>query len=88
MKRYIDPVFNCVLGVGAPLLIVGGVAAIKLLVKAGGFWRIIGALATLVGCLFLLVVFIMLMHDTVWPAIRSKPAKTPPRDPWSKPEEP
>ncbi|MFA6198339.1 MAG: hypothetical protein WC734_04285 [Patescibacteria group bacterium] len=87
MKRYIDPVSNCVLGVGAPLLISGGVMVTRLLVKMGGFWSIIGALTTLVGCLFLLVIFIILMHDTVLPGIRrmrSKEPRAPDSAPWTR----
>lgn len=91
MKRYIDPVSNCVLGVGSPLLITGGVIVFRQLVMMGGFWRIIGALTVLVGCLFLLVIFVILMHDTALPGIRrmlSRKTRAPDSAPWTRRDTP
>jgi hypothetical protein len=67
MKKLISPAFNGFLGLGGPVMIYGGIAGFIHLVKVGGFSRVIGGITTLVGTLFILALFLVLVHDTVWP---------------------
>lgn len=87
MKRYIGLVFNCLLGLSAPVLIHSGVVLIIEKLESGGFIPIMGAITTLAGCCLVLVAFFILIHDTVLPGIRrmlSRNPRAPDSAPWTR----
>jgi hypothetical protein len=71
MRRIFNLLLNYLIGLCGPVLIYGGIRGSITLWKLGGRANHLGALTALLGSLFILTLFVVLMHDTVWPAIKA-----------------